>query len=84
MLTYNILGIKDISFKDVEIVGQTIKNCLVSLNLNNVLKVDDISFSEGNIGKNTFVHFTVSKGENESEKEFLKALKFFNSDYSPR
>jgi hypothetical protein len=83
MLTYKTLGIKDTSFKDAETVEHTIKNCLISLNLNNLLSVDDISFSNGNIGEKTFVHFTVTKAENVSEKEFLKALKFFNPDYSP-
>jgi len=82
LLTYNVLGVKYTSFKDVETVENTIKNCLISLNLNNLLNVDDISFSKGNIGEKTFVHFTVTKGENVSEKEFLKALKFFNPDYS--
>ena len=77
-LTEKILGIKYSSFKDEKTIGQTLKNCFTLLKIDHILEVDEISFSHGNIGDRSFTHFTISKLENISDKEFLRALKYFN------
>ncbi|WP_269223931.1 MULTISPECIES: hypothetical protein [Flavobacterium] len=78
ILTENILSFKNSSFKDEKTVRQTIENCIIFLKIENIIEVSEISFSRGSIGENSFVHFTLTKKENVQDKDFLKALKFFN------
>lgn len=79
-----LIGVRQPSFLREEHIGDTLRNCLIALEGEDLVTVEDIFFAEhgkpvtsGNTV--TDVHFTLAKKENTKKDEFLEIISKFNS-----
>ncbi len=79
-----LIGVRQPSFLREEHIGDTLRNCLIALEGEDLVAVEDIFFAEhgkpvtsGNTV--TDVHFTLAKKENTKKDEFLEIISKFNS-----
>ena len=83
-LTMKLIGVRQPSFLREEHIGDTLRNCLIALEGEELVSVEDIFFAEhGKAVPNgntvTDVHFTLTKKDQTKKSEFLEIISKFNS-----
>lgn len=83
-LSMKLIGVRQPSFLREEHIGDTLRNCLIALEGEELVSVEDIFFAEhGKAVPNgntvTDVHFTLVKNEKTKNAEFLEIISKFNS-----